>query len=143
MIDNVYLWMIFMKYKFYYSSIILTILFFSLLSCVSTKSLENISNEDKSPIDVVMLNQNIGSDKLTVYKIQQNSSRGYNINAYLTIPEEVVHPYIIVSPYKTNKITPYDKKDEAIYRNIINNTKSWQGSVFVETKAIGLYLVIL
>ena len=143
MIDNVYLWMIFMKYKFYYSSIILTILFFSLLSCVSTKSLENISNEDKSPIDVVMLNQNIGSYKLTVYKIQQNSSRGYNINAYLTIPEEVVHPYIIVSPYKTNKITPYDKKDEAIYRNIINNTKSWQGSVFVETKAIGLYLVIL
>ena len=57
-----------------------------------------------------MLNQNIGSDKLTVYKIQQNSSRGYNINAYLTIPEEVVHPYIIVSPYKTNKITPYEKK---------------------------------
>ena len=54
-----------------------------------------------------MLNQNIGSDKRTVYKIQQNSSRGYNINAYLTIPEEVVHPYIIVSPYKTNKITPY------------------------------------
>ena len=57
-----------------------------------------------------MLNQNIGSDKRTVYKIQQNSSRGYNINAYLTIPEEVVHPYIIVSPYKTNKITPYEKK---------------------------------
>ena len=28
------------------------------------------------------------------------------------------------------------------YRKIINNTKSWQGSVFVETKAIGLYLVI-
>ena len=54
-----------------------------------------------------MLNQNIGSDKRTVYKIQQNSSRGYNINAYLTIPEEVVHPYIIVCPYKTNKITPY------------------------------------
>lgn len=131
-----------MKYKFYYSIIILTILFFSLLSCASTRSLENISNEDKSPIDVVMLNQNIGSDKLTVYKIQQNSSRGYNINAYLTIPEEVVHPYIIVSPYKTNKITPYEKKDEAIYRKIINNTKSWQGSVFEETKAIGLYLVI-
>lgn len=129
-----------MKYKYYYCFIILII--FSLLSCVSTKNLEKISNEDKSPIDVVMLNQNIGSDKLTVYKIQQNSSRGYNINAYLTIPEEVVHPYIIVSPYKTNKITPYEKKDEAIYRKIIYNTKSWQGSVFEETKAIGLYLVI-
>lgn len=57
------------KLKFYYSCIILII--FSLLSCGSTKSLENISNEDKSPIDVAILNQNIGIDKRTVYKIQQ------------------------------------------------------------------------
>ena len=129
-----------MKLKFYYSCIILII--FSLLSCVSSQILENITEETKSPIDVLLVAKNIGIDNRSVYKIQQNSSRGYNIDAYLTVPEEVVHPYIIVSPYKTNRITSYDQKNEAIFAKATSSNYSWQGNIFKETKAIGLYLVI-
>lgn len=121
---------------------IITLLLLSLASCVSSQNIENIQDDVINPINVSIVASNIGSDNRTVYKIIQNESRGYNIDAYLTVPEEVLHPYIIVSPYKTNKISPYKEKDEAIYKKAINYSGSWQSNVFNETKAIGLYLVI-
>ena len=121
---------------------IITLLLLSLASCVSSQNIENIQDDVIDPINVSIVASNIGSDNRTVYKIIQNESRGYNIDAYLTVPEEVLHPYIIVSPYKTNRITSYDQKNEAIFAKATSSNYSWQGNIFKETKAIGLYLVI-
>lgn len=107
------------------------------ISCDSKLSIDNKSEDVKSAITVSKVAEDIGGDKRTIYKINKNSNRGYEIEAYLTVPEKTVHPNIIVNPFKTGQITSYDEKSETILQILKGGNNLCR-----YTEAIGLFPVI-
>ena len=118
-------------------SFIVLFLVFLLVSCDSNLNTDKETGKEEPSIEVVKVAENIGGDKRTIYKIETNNSRGYAIEAYLTVPEKVVHPYIIVTPYKTGKITTYEEKS----KNVLEYLKGGY-RICRDTEAIGLFPII-
>ncbi len=76
-----------------------------------------------------------------LYKVSPFKEHGYNIAAYLTIPDEIRAEHLLVVPYKSGDISDYETKDGKV-RDIVVNDSGRYSTVAEDTGSVTLFLVI-
>ena len=118
---------------FLFSIVVLATIVF--VSCSSTTS--QVTEEETSA-NITLISFSQGKN---VYKIDANSSHGYNIVSYLVIPKNYKYSHLIVYPNKSGSRDDYSTHERKVKNQILTSNTS-NKSVSDDLKAITLWPVL-